>query len=107
MMKLVLATLLPNQIKALAYWLFKVSNEKCTRTGKMFEVTVFTQLFCVKSILHANPLSTKSGMPIIRDWLSSRTSTQFKVSGLLIFSVAEKFASLQWNRRFANTVNQT
>ena len=70
-------------------------------------VSLWTQLFCVKSILHANPLSTKSGMSIVRDQLSSRTSTQCKVSELLIFSVAEKFGSLQWNQRFINTANQT
>ena len=41
----------------------------------------------------------------VRDRLSSRTSwsTQFKVSELLIFSVAENF---QWNRWFINTANQ-
>ena len=42
MMKLVLATLLPNQIKAVAAYcmIVKVLNEKCTWQGKMFEVTV-------------------------------------------------------------------
>ena len=63
----------------------KVLNEKCTRQEKMFEVIVvifllWTQLFHVKSILHANPLSTKNGMSIVQDRLSSRTSTQCKVS---------------------------
>ena len=57
--------------------------------------SLWTQLFCVKSILPANPLSTKSGISIVQDQLSSRTSTQCKVSELLIFSVAVKFGSLQ------------
>ena len=66
----------------------KVLNEKCTRQETMFEVIVviflcgliFVELFHVKSILHANPLRTKNGMSIVQDRLSSRTSTQCKVS---------------------------
>ena len=101
MLKLVLATLLPNQMKArTGLFIVKVLNEKCTRQEKMLESLlssffVDSIILCKISILHANPLCTKSEMSVVRDRLSSRTSTQCKVSELLIFSVAENFGSLQ------------
>ena len=94
MMKLVLATLLPNQMKARTGLLIvKVLNEKCTVPGKkrclrslLSSFFVDSIILCKKHILHANPKypTRKSGMSIVQDQLSSRTSTQCKVSELLI-----------------------
>ena len=35
--------------------------------GHCCHLSLWTQLFHVKSILHANPLSTKNGMSIVQD----------------------------------------